>query len=146
MNISGASVTDGDLWRDVLADLEADQPLAQRLVLEIDECESIELGLGAVFVRRIQWLGCQVALDHFGRRYGVDAGAAILAPDIIKIDGAFMRAVKGDVGDTLALNRLKGLIRMAGESARKVVVLGVETTADAQIAHSVGATWVQAHN
>ncbi|WP_157650299.1 EAL domain-containing protein [Burkholderia ubonensis] len=142
MNISGASVTAPDLWRDVLADLEADQSLANRLILEIDESEPLELGLGAVFVKRIQWLGCQVALDHFGCRYGVDVGAAILAPDIIKIDGALVQAATGDVS---ALMRLKRLVRLASDCARHVVVLGVKTAEDARLALDVGATWVQAN-
>ncbi|KVP94327.1 hypothetical protein WJ95_04490 [Burkholderia ubonensis] len=75
----------------MLADLEADQSIARRLVLEIDENEPLELGLGMVFVKRVQWLGCQVALDHFGRGCCVGVGAAILAPDIIKIDGMPMK-------------------------------------------------------
>ncbi|WGS46878.1 EAL domain-containing protein [Burkholderia sp. JSH-S8] len=143
INISGSSVTDANLWCGALAELVTERSLARRLVLEIDEGESIELGLGAVFVRRMQWLGCRVALDHYGRRYGAETGSAILAPDVVKIDGALMQAA---IGDASALERLHGLIKLAGEYAQHVVVLGVKTAADARLALSVGATWAQADN
>ncbi|WP_257558259.1 EAL domain-containing protein [Sphingobium sp. CFD-2] len=130
-------------WWELVSRLEHDPDLARRLVIEITEtADLVSLEDAREFILLMQSLGCQVAIDDFGAGKGSIIQYAALGADIIKIDGSFVqRAAQDDTGHA-ALCHLVGLGRTL---AGAVVVEGVETASQAELAREAGADWLQGY-
>lgn len=131
-------------WRELRARLERDPDLARRLVIEITEtAEFASLDETGEFVSLMQHLGCQVAIDDFGAGRGSIIQYAALSADIIKIDGSFIQGARQDERSFATFRHLVGL----GQAlASAVVVEGVETADQAELAREIGVDWLQGYH
>ncbi|MDF2073541.1 EAL domain-containing protein [Pseudomonas mendocina] len=142
-NISALStVLDAD-WDQMLDYLTADRSLAGRLIIEITESAVPPSTRGAVdLVQRLRHAGCRVAVDDFGSGFGTLAFIQQSQPDIIKIDQSYIqRARDSATGE----KTLKYLLELCKTLAPCVIVEGIETSTDLQLAASQGSTWVQGY-
>lgn len=131
-------------WRELRSRLERDPDLAHRLVIEITEtADFASLDEAGEFVALMQNLGCQVAIDDFGAGRGSIIQYAALCADIIKIDGSFIQGAGQDDKGYATFHHLVGL----GQSlALAVVVEGVETAEQAELARAMGVDWFQGYH
>jgi EAL domain-containing protein (putative c-di-GMP-specific phosphodiesterase class I) len=114
---------------------------AQRLVIEITATAALRsISETVSFVDRMRALGCRIALDHFGVGHGSIRQLIALKPDIVKIDGFFLRRAMSAKCERATLRHLIGL---AGSMAPTVVVDGVEDVAGSEFAAEAGAAWQQ---
>ena len=79
---------------------------------------------------RLRDAGIRIAIDDFGTGYSSLAYLTTLPIDAIKIDRAMIADIVGGERDRIVV---KAMIRMAGELGLKVIVEGVESTAQLQI-------------
>jgi len=140
VNISARSV-DPAIWCDVFARLRRNPAVARRLVIEITETAplpSLEHALS--FSSQARALGCRVALDDFGVGHTSLYDMFAMQPAIIKIDALFVRrAGSGGTADAM----FRHLVGLARSTNALVVVEGVETPLQAELALEAGAIWQQ---
>ncbi len=110
LNISGHTTTDPE-WLDSLrARLSCDEGLAKRLIVEITETAVIkDIDESVKFVKTLQDLGCQVAIDDFGAGYSSFRNLKLLGVDMVKIDGAFIKNLKDNPDDRIFVKTLADL-------------------------------------
>jgi EAL domain-containing protein (putative c-di-GMP-specific phosphodiesterase class I) len=85
-------------------------------------------------------IGCRVAIDDFGVGYSNFDRLWRLRPDIVKLDRSLIRhAARESYARTVLANTL----HMIKECGAEVVVEGVEERLEAQLAHDLGADYVQ---
>ncbi|HWJ69189.1 MAG TPA: EAL domain-containing protein [Sphingobium sp.] len=130
VNISGQSARCDIWWASLFARLKRSRGMAERLVVEITESAALDAGAFA-FVRELRALGCRVALDDFGVGHASVRRAMAISPDIIKLDGFFLRRAAADPKN---FEFLQYLVGMAGAIAPVVIVEGVETEAQSRMA------------
>ncbi|WP_232440715.1 EAL domain-containing protein [Burkholderia ubonensis] len=140
VNISGPSVVSDAVWESTFNELLEFPAIARHLIVEIDESESMPERRARVFVDRLRTLGCRVAIDGFGAKYGVAACMEIRSPDIIKINGSILAAARAS---RRSFERLRRVIELGADMAKEVVLLGVRSEADLLLAREAGAVWVQ---
>ncbi|WP_269502934.1 EAL domain-containing protein [Burkholderia sp. IMCC1007] len=139
-NIAAASAVVDDAWLAVIRRLEREPSLAARLVVEITETGPLDPVTGRSFVNRFRRAGCRVAIDDFGVGFSALNSVVIGNPDIVKLDRSVLSLIKRN---TIGRYQFRRLIAFAHESARHVVVEGVETEADRQIILDSGVAWAQ---
>jgi EAL domain-containing protein (putative c-di-GMP-specific phosphodiesterase class I) len=87
-------------------------------------------------------LGCSIAVDDFGAGRASVIQLSFLAVDIVKIDGNFIRgASRSDQGYATFLR----LMQLGMSLAPTVIVEGVETAHQANLACEAGANWLQGY-
>jgi EAL domain-containing protein (putative c-di-GMP-specific phosphodiesterase class I) len=114
---------EGDALR---ATLQDHQLRPSDVVFEISERESI--GNFAIFRElcdRYSELGFQFAMDDVGAGYGTLQAVTELAPDYIKVDIAFVRAIESDPTRREVLVALNGIARRIGA---QIIAEGIETS------------------
>lgn len=142
-NISGLSAVIDGWWTSIVATLAVEPELARRLTIEITETAPLSnMACARHFIATMRALGCHIALDDVGAGFSSIEMLADLSPDIVKLDGAYIRRARGDAR---ARGFLANLIGLAASSALSVVVEGIETEEDHQAALLSGATWVQGY-
>jgi len=113
---------EGDALRRTLQD---HQLRPSDVVLEISERESI--GNFAIFRElcdRYSELGFQIAMDDVGAGYGSLEVVTELAPNFIKVDIAFVKAIDSDPTRRAVLTALNGIARRIGA---QIIAEGIET-------------------
>ncbi|WP_207002230.1 EAL domain-containing protein [Trinickia mobilis] len=142
-NVSARSAVIDGWWASILSALAECPSMAARLTIEITETAPLhDLESAKYFVRTLQSLGCQIALDDIGAGHSSAETLIALCPDVAKIDRAYIRRARSD---ERGRNRLTQLIGFAGSCASHVVVEGIETDEDLRAARLSGATWVQGY-
>lgn len=140
-NISARSAVLDSWWTEAERRLAGNRLAAQRLVIEITETTAPgSISETVSFVDRMRALGCRIALDHFGVGHGSMRQLIALKPDIVKIDGFFLRRAAAAERERVTLRHLIGL---AGSIAPTVVVEGVTDAAGSRFAAEAGAAWQQ---
>ncbi|MBN3849452.1 EAL domain-containing protein [Paraburkholderia sp. Ac-20342] len=140
-NVTAQSASLDASWTSILAVLGEQREIAQRLVIELSEVtSSIDLGKVGAFVRRIQVLGCQVALDNVGGGHSSIEALATLGVDVVKIDAGRLREARESEP---AKDFLRNLVLLARGTCADVVITGVEGEDDLVIAELAGATHIQ---
>jgi diguanylate cyclase (GGDEF)-like protein len=136
LNISGTTANDYE-WLACMENLVGgDETLARRLVVEITETVAVQnLAQSTDFIRRVQKLGCRVAIDDFGAGYTSFKYLREFGVDIVKIDGCFIRNLRSSSDDRL-------FVSMLIELAQK---LGIETVAE-YVEHEETASYLQKIN
>ncbi|MCW2382940.1 EAL domain-containing protein (putative c-di-GMP-specific phosphodiesterase class I) [Sphingobium sp. B2D3B] len=143
-NISAHSACPGGWWDELMPRLRDMPSVARRLVIEITETAHYpDIGEATCFAARLRKLGVRVALDDFGVGHASLRSLLALQPDIIKIDAFFLRRAIGSEPDRVALHHLIGL---AGSFVADVVVEGVETEEEFDLAREAGAIWLQGYH
>jgi diguanylate cyclase (GGDEF)-like protein len=138
INISGQSITSESFVSVLLQQLMEGNVAPELLVFELTETAAVaDLEQAEDFIRKVQDLGCRVALDDFGSGLSSFAFLKNLPVDYLKIDGSFVRDVATDrISESMvvAINqvaRVMGLETVAeyvenAEIVEKLASLGVD--------------------
>ncbi len=136
INLSGRSVGDPDMLALIEEELADARFNRRQVVFEITESAAIhDLGRAIAFARRIQQLGCRLALDDFGVGFSSFSYLKQLHADILKIDGAFIRDINNNEDDQLFV---KALIDVARGLKMTTVAEFVETQECLDMIRSLG--------
>jgi len=149
VNLSGASASCDGWWLSLLDRLERAPALARRLVVEITETAQMAEG-GVRFAARLRERGCRIAIDDFGVGHASIRNAMMIEADIVKIDASFIRNADASDRNYEVLRHLTGI---AASIAADVIVEGIETGAESELARRIqadltsrpGACWQQGY-
>ena len=143
INVSAMTANDRSWLRNVGATLRGKAEIANRLTIEITETAGLEdVEECARFVARLHELGCRVALDDFGAGYTSFRHLKMLAVDMVKIDGSFVRDL-GQNRDNLIF--VRSLLDLARNFSLDTVAECVETMEDAQLLAEEGVHFLQGY-
>lgn len=129
LNVSARSLDDPRFSDDVAALVEAADVDPAGLTFEITETAAIaHMERARGFARRLQQLGCRLALDDFGAGHASFYYLKHLPFDVVKIDGEFVRSCTTDESDRLVI---AAVVAFSRGTARQVVAefIGDELTA-----------------
>jgi EAL domain-containing protein (putative c-di-GMP-specific phosphodiesterase class I) len=127
-------------WSDLLARLRRDPDLARRLVIEITDNSPLPRFHDALaFVRALRGLGVRLSVARFGSGHASIGQLTALSPDVVKIDGAFLRAAHRSERDR---RRIGHLIELARTISPTVIVDGVDSSWHLQLAREESAQWI----
>lgn len=112
----------------------------RRVCVEILETDCADEGLLREAVAAYRDMGVTIAMDDFGvGRSNFDRIVSI-RPDIVKID----RSVLADaVGDVKAREALPGIVKLLHDAGARVAAEGIESAAEALVAVTSGADYLQ---
>lgn len=120
LNLSSEDLLDAEL-REFIVERLQDRVLAERMIFEILESESIEnYAPVRLFIDQVKLLGCRIAIDDFGTGYSNFEHLLRLDVDLIKIDGSLIRQLDTDAN---AMTLTRGIVQFARE-------LGLQTVAE----------------
>ncbi|MGA2529828.1 MAG: EAL domain-containing protein [Acidimicrobiales bacterium] len=128
-NLSAKSVLDPNMLDVVSEALASHGARAELLVCEITETAIMsDIAAAEVFVRGLNDLGCQVALDDFGAGYGGFAYLKRLPVSYLKIDQEFVRDLAQEASSRHVVSAVVSLARAfslvtVGEAAEDEVTL-----------------------
>lgn len=143
VNISGLTVADPHWLNHLMALLEAQSGLAERLIIEITETVAMaDVRESERFVRTLRQLGCRVAIDDFGAGYTSFRHLKQLNVDIVKIDGSFVRNLSENRENQLFVRTLNDLANGFG---LKTVAEFVETADQAALLGEIGIGFLQGY-
>lgn len=141
VNVSALSATCDLWWTEFFHRLQCNRWLATRLVVELTETAQFpSMGDAVAFADRLRGLGVRVAVDDFGVGYSSLRSIAALSPDIIKLDAFFIRETGRNPKAAPGLSHLIGYLNGV---APWVVLEGIATPAQAEMAKACGAIWLQ---
>lgn len=141
LNVSGETAIHGD-WLELLRTLtRSDRALTERLTIEITETAAIsDIGESMRFVDALKELGCRVAIDDFGAGHWSFRALRYLEPDMVKIDGSFIRNLAHSTDDWLFVRALVDLARNFG---METVAEWIEDETTAKLLEEGGITFMQ---
>lgn len=97
INLSGQSLCNEDLCREIIEYFHAYQLTAEKFCFEITETSAIaNLNAATRFMLELRKLGCRFALDDFGSGLSSFAYLKNIPVDFLKIDGLFIRDLETD--------------------------------------------------
>jgi EAL domain-containing protein (putative c-di-GMP-specific phosphodiesterase class I) len=133
----------GENWASIYDQMTSRSQIASRLVIEITEGKPwANPAMARDFLAEAKKLGCRVAIDDFGTGFSTFGRLLDLEADIVKIDPWF-------IYDLLSRNdghdRLYYLVGLASCVAPIVVIEGIETTAQLDMAKATGVSHVQGY-
>ncbi|CAD6532208.1 sensor domain-containing phosphodiesterase [Paraburkholderia kirstenboschensis] len=140
LNVHPGALTDPYLSAALLATLKRLGLPPRRIVLEVLEQRAEDLERLADAVRQFRERGFLIALDDFGAGHSNVERIWQLNPDIVKLDRIMLShaAHRADMGTILP-----GLVALLHEAGKLVLVEGVETEHEAQMALACNADFVQ---
>ncbi len=141
VNISGSSMGEPEWLENYVRMLEDAGEAVQRLTVELTEYARIDnVDYAALFVSRLQSLGCTVAIDDFGAGYTSFRNLQRLAVNVVKIDGSFIRNLSKDRDNQVFTGSLIDLARKIG---LKTVAECVDSDEDVSLLKRMGADYLQ---
>jgi diguanylate cyclase (GGDEF)-like protein len=141
VNISGRQVADADVPAQFAAALAQNGLPPSALVAEMTE--SVALGpKAAAVVEALQAQGLRVALDDFGAGYSSLGVLGSLQVDVVKLDRSLVAGVSTEPREKRLFMGLVATIHALG---LKVVVEGIETEGQLQVAHDAGCMAAQGY-
>ncbi|HKI64855.1 MAG TPA: EAL domain-containing protein [Burkholderiales bacterium] len=141
INVAGKTLLDSRFPEYVSQTLRRFGVPAQALCFEIDEIDVLgRLDAAAQFGAAMRGLGCQVAIDGFGRRSASFAPLKSLRVDYIKVDGSITRNI---LSSDIALNKLRAIVRVAQTIKVGVIAEFVEETDVLVRLHTLGVGYAQ---
>lgn len=136
VNLTAASVEDGDLAERVCGVLADDGAVLSRLRLEVPEgADFAQLTSAAVNLGELRALGVRITLDDVGAGATSLRHLSALAVDGIKIDRSF---VAGMVDNSRDLALVRMLVELANHLGLRVTAEGVETPEQLELLRSIG--------
>ncbi|NTW05514.1 MAG: EAL domain-containing protein [Peptococcaceae bacterium] len=131
VNISGLSMGDESLLRFIESSIKKSKIDPARLGFEITETFVVkDLKLAKYWIDRLKKLGCQFALDDFGKGFTSFSYLKELPVNYIKIDGSFIRSLKSEASN-IAL--VKAMNSVANALGKRTVAESVENEEIKQI-------------
>ena len=143
VNVSALHLTSNEIVDHVRACLAHNDLPAHLLTIEITE--SVELdhnGSAAQVIQELRSLGCRVSIDDFGTGYSSLGYLREIDFDEIKIDRAFVSDI---AASEQAREFLASVLQLPRCLGRRVVVEGIETDEQKEIARSLGAEFIQGY-
>ncbi|GGK63345.1 EAL domain-containing protein [Amphritea balenae] len=147
INLSGQSLGDEALLGFIIRSIEHGQVPTAMIKFEITETAAIaNLKDAQIFIRMLQNLGCQFALDDFGSGLSSFAYLKNLPVDLLKIDGMFVRDILTDPIDEAmvrSINEIGHIMKMktiaefveTEEIQQRLIELGVDYAQGYAISH-----------
>ncbi len=114
--------------------------VARRLVFEITGTAGLSPSEATIFTNRMRRLGCRIAVDEFGVGFPTIRRSLALTPDVLKVDGSFVRRKDRSERDRRILANVTGLARAISSL---VVVEGIETETQRKFLERLGTAWIQ---
>jgi diguanylate cyclase (GGDEF)-like protein len=115
INLSGATVSDDEFFRDVSALLRAHDVPPHMICFEITETAAIANLASAIdFIEQAKALGCRIALDDFGAGLSSFSYLKTIPADFLKIDGSFVADMLRDPMDNAIVEAIHRIARVAG--------------------------------
>ncbi len=94
VNLSEQDFRKGDIVQVVEETLKATGLHPSRIIFEVlEDMNTVENPASMALIQGLKSMGCLIAIDDFGTNYSNFASVLDLAPDFIKIDGAFIRQI-----------------------------------------------------
>ncbi|WP_133649911.1 EAL domain-containing protein [Paraburkholderia flava] len=140
LNVHPGALTDPYHAAALLANLRRLDISPRRIVLEVLEQRADDIEQLADAVRRFRDLGFLIALDDFGAGHSNVERIWQMNPDIVKLDRV-MLSHAAHRADMAAI--LPGLVSLLHEAGKLVLIEGVETEHEAQMALACDADFVQ---
>jgi EAL domain-containing protein (putative c-di-GMP-specific phosphodiesterase class I) len=143
ISLNVSSLTAGDhAWLVALHGLtEGKTTITRRMTIEITETAAIhDLDQSVAFVQALKELGCSVAIDDFGAGYTSFRNLKLLAVDMVKIDGDFVKNLSSDASDRVFI---KTMVELATSLGMETVAEWVGDEATAEIVRKAGITYMQ---
>ena len=141
INVAGKTLLDSYFPEHVAQALRRFGVPAQALCFEIDEIDVLgRLDAAVQFGAAVRRLGCQVAIDGFGRRSASFAPLKRLRVDYIKVDGSITRNI---LSSEIALNKLRAIVRVAQTIKVGVIAEFVEETGVLVRLYTLGVDYAQ---
>lgn len=123
-NLSGRSIGDPDILRELAAALEESGVDPSLLVVEVTETAFVgQTEAGRAFAERVRELGCRLALDDFGTGFSSLSYLKHLPADHLKIDIDFVRELTSSDTDARVV---RGIVGLAREFNQTTIAEGVE--------------------
>jgi EAL domain-containing protein (putative c-di-GMP-specific phosphodiesterase class I) len=117
--------------------------LTERLTVEITETAVItEIDQTIAFIDTLKELGCRVAIDDFGAGYTSFKNLKLLAIDMVKIDGTFVKNLADNPKD---LFFIKALHDLASNLGMVTVAEWVQDQTTVDILRGVGVDLLQGY-
>ena len=142
LNVHPGVLTDPFQAAALLANLKRLGMPPRRIVLEVLEQRAEDVERLAEAVREFRTHGFLIALDDFGAGHSNLERIWQLNPDIVKLDRIMLSHAAHRTGLTAILH---GLVTLLHEAGKLVLVEGIETEHEAQIALSCEADFVQGY-
>jgi EAL domain-containing protein (putative c-di-GMP-specific phosphodiesterase class I) len=141
VNISGQSLGDQDFSNFLESQLRDSGLAPQLLSFELTETAAVaNIVRAETLIRRLRELGCDVALDDFGRGLSSLAYLKTLPVTGLKIDGSFVRDV---VGDDRSQAMLSAIVQLAHAMGLRTVAECVESDEIQAITQGLGVEFGQ---
>jgi Amt family ammonium transporter len=143
INLSGQTVADAQFLDFVVECFDQGGANPAQVCFEIAEGAAVaNLEATRRFIGVLHGIGCQFALDDFGRNLGSFASLRTLPMDYLKIDGAFMRNL---ARDSVNQAMVTATIRLARSLNFKVIAEQVEDASSLEAARSIGVDYLQGY-
>jgi EAL domain-containing protein (putative c-di-GMP-specific phosphodiesterase class I) len=144
LNVHPGVLTDPYLAATLLANLRRLDLSPRRVVLEVLEQRAEDIDRLADAVREFRERGFLIALDDFGAGHSNIERIWLLNPDIVKLDRILLsHAAHRAANHADPVTILPGLVSMLHEAGKLVLIEGVETEHEAQMALACNADFVQ---
>lgn len=115
INLSGASLSDTDLFDHIKGQIDHFHLAPQQIGFEITETAAIsDMHLAVEFIDGIRKLGCSFALDDFGSGLCSFSYLKSIPIDYLKIDGSFVRSMKENAMDARIVQAINDIGHVAG--------------------------------
>jgi PAS domain S-box-containing protein len=123
-NLSGRSIGDPDILRELATAIETSGVDPSLLVVEVTETAFVgQTEAGRAFAQRVRELGCRLALDDFGTGFSSLTYLKHLPADHLKIDIEFVRELTTSETDARVV---RGIVALAREFNQTTIAEGVE--------------------
>lgn len=143
INLSGLSLIDPLMPEFIRLELLANNIDPRLICFEITETSAISyLSQGVEFMRQMQALGCQFALDDFGSGMASFGYLKSLPVQYLKIDGTFVRDMLNDPLDRTLVESIQHIGKVLG---MRTIAEYAETEAHVQVLRAIGIDFVQGY-
>jgi len=142
-NLSGRSIGDPDILRELAAAIEESGVDPSLLVVEVTETAFVgQTEAGRAFAERVRELGCRLALDDFGTGFSSLSYLKHLPADHLKIDIDFVRELTSSETDARVV---RGIVGLAREFSQTTIAEGVEDEETLALLREMGVDLAQGY-
>jgi diguanylate cyclase (GGDEF)-like protein len=143
VNLSAASLEDGELFAFVSRQLREHQVPAHRLGFELTETAAVsEMAAVSRLLNDLRSLGCSIGLDDFGSGMSSFGYLRRLPVDYVKIDGSFVHKMDSDPVDRAMVASIHRIARVMG---LRTVAERVESESVLAALRDVGVDYAQGY-
>lgn len=143
INLSGLTLGESDLVDYIRQILRETGVEPSRVCFEVAEQTALlDVANTEAWIRQMKALGCRIALDDFGSRFGSRSYLQALPVDYIKLDGSFTRDLDASTANRALTKAMIDLARLVGT---EIIAEQVETESDARVLRALGVEYGQGY-